>query len=517
LRPQTPTAITLVLVCLVPLLTASARAQSRLGAPLPQTSGGFSRADVERMAQELAKKPYEAPREAAKNWANLNYDQFRDVRVSQQAILQRGSRRRLEAHLLPVGWLFKNPVDIHIVDNGAVRQIAPSNTLFEFGPLVEQPKADTPPIEFSGFRLNGPINQPNVFDEIAVFQGASYFRAVSKGQVYGLSARGLAIDTAQPNGEEFPFFRSFWIETPVLSARQAIVHALLDSPSATGAYTFRIAGGKPTTMDVDVRLFARRGIQHMGLAPLTSMFLFSGNGRSRIDDFRPAVHDSDGLAIADARGERIWRPLANPLRLQVSAFSVKELAGFGLVQRRRSFSDFEDLEARYERRPSAWVEPKGSWGKGAVHLVEIPSEEEIHDNIVAFWQPGDPYRKDSDYSFGYRLLWPDDAPQPAAKAVVLKTLSGLAHGPERKNDAVRFAVDFGGAALRKLRGVPSAALSASAGNISEPIVEPNPATGGVRVNFTLTPGDADTIELRLELKGQGKQTVSEVWLWRWTK
>jgi glucans biosynthesis protein len=469
------------------------------------------------MAQELAKKPYAAPREAAKHWANLNYDQFRDVRVGQQAILWRGSRRRLEAHLLPVGWLFKNAVDIHVIDNGVVRQIAPGNALFQFGPLVEQPKADTPPIEFSGFRLNGPINRSNVFDEIAVFQGASYFRAVSKGQVYGLSARGLAIDTAQPKGEEFPFFRSFWIGTPAPGALHAIVHALLDSPSATGAYTFRIAGGKPTTMDVDVRLFARRDIQHMGLAPLTSMFLFSGNGRSRIDDFRPAVHDSDGLAIADATGERVWRPLANPVRLQVSAFSVDELAGFGLVQRQRNFSDFEDLEARYELRPSAWVEPKGSWGKGAVHLVEIPSEEEIHDNIVAFWQPREAYRKGSDYSFGYRLLWPDDVPQPGAKAVVLKTLSGLAHGPERKNDAVRFAVDFARPVLRKLRGVPSAALSASAGKVSDPVVEPNPSTRGVRVNFTLAPGDADTIELRLELKDQDKQTVSEVWLWRWTK
>ena len=254
-----------------------------------------------------------------------------------------------------------------------------------------------------------------MFDEIAVFQGASYFRGVSKGQVYGLSARGLAIDTAQPGGEEFPFFRAFWLETPVPTARQTIVHALLDSPSATGAYTFRIAGGKPTTMDVEVKLFTRKQIEHVGVAPLTSMFLFSGNGRERIDDFRPAVHDSDGLAIADANGERVWRPLANPRRLQVSAFSVKELAGFGLIQRQRNFPSFEDLEARYERRPSAWVEPVGSWGSGAVHLVEIPSEEEIHDNVVAFWRPQEPYKQGSAYTFAYRLTWPDQAP-PAAGA-----------------------------------------------------------------------------------------------------
>ena len=268
--------------------------------------------------------------------------------------------------------------------------LQPDNALYEFGALVGQPKADTPPIGFSGLRINSPINRPNVFDEVLVFQGASYFRGVSRGQAYGLSARGLAIDVAQPSGEEFPFFRTFWVERPARSSRQLVVHALLDSPGATGAYTFRIAGGAPTTVDVDVKLFPRRDLMHVGVAPLTSMFLFGGNNRSRMSDFRRAVHDSDGLAIA-TQGEQLWRPLANPRRLQVSAFSVQDLKGFGLIQRHRSFSDYEDLEANYERRPSAWIEPVGSWGNGTVRLVEIPSEEEIHDNIVAYWNPLEPY------------------------------------------------------------------------------------------------------------------------------
>jgi glucans biosynthesis protein len=516
MRLHQPTALVISFLCAVLPTAPIGHAQSRLGAEVhgPQ---GFSRQNVELLAQELARKPYALPRQAPERWASLSYDQYRDVRVSQHGVLWRGLRRRFEAHLLPVGWLFKNPVEINVVDQGVVRQVAPSNAAFEFGPQVEQPKADMPPIEFSGFRINGPINRSNTFDEIAVFQGASYFRAVSKGQVYGLSARGLAINTAQPGGEEFPLFRAFWLETPMPTVRQTIVHALLDSPSATGAYTFRIAGGKPTTMDVEVKLFTRKQIEHVGVAPLTSMFLFSGNGRERIDDFRPAVHDSDGLAVADADGERVWRPLANPRRLQVSAFSVKELAGFGLIQRQRNFPSFEDLEARYERRPSAWVEPVGSWGSGAVHLVEIPSEEEIHDNIVAFWRPQEPYKQGSAYAFAYRLTWPDQAPQQRApKAVVLQTLSGLANGPSRKNSAVRYAVDFGGPALRKLRDLPGAVLSASAGKISQPVVEPNPATGGVRVNFVLTPGDAEAIELRLDLKDRD-QAISEVWLSRWTK
>jgi glucans biosynthesis protein len=355
-----------------------------------------------------------------------------------------------------------------------------------------------------------------VFDEIAVFQGASYFRAVSRGQVYGLSARGLAIDTAQPTGEEFPLFRTFWIETPPTGARHLAVHALLDSPSMTGAYTFRIAGGAPTAIDVDVRLYLRRDGTHVGVAPLTSMFLFSGIDRSRLNDFREAVHDSEGLAIANAAGERIWRPLANPRRLQASQFMVKDLTGFGLSQRHRSFANYQDLEAAYERRPSAWVVPKGWWGEGSVHLVEIPSEEEIHDNIVAYWRPLQPYRKDATYRFGYRLLWPDDVPRSAEKAIVVNTLSGRAAGPERKTGAIRYAVDFAGPVLSGVQQLPEAAVSASAGKVEVPVVERNPHTQGVRVGFLLRPENADLIELRLELKKAGK-TISEVWLSRWTK
>jgi glucans biosynthesis protein len=355
-----------------------------------------------------------------------------------------------------------------------------------------------------------------VFDEILVFQGASYFRGVSRGQSYGLSARGLAIDVAEPGGEEFPFFRAFWVETPNRASQQLVVHALLDSPSTTGAYRFRIMGGAPTMVDVDVTLYPRRDVPHIGIAPLTSMFLFSGIDRSRINDFRPAVHDSDGLSIANAAGERLWRPLTNPKRLQVSVFSVQNLSGLGLIQRRRSFFDYEDLEANYERRPSAWIEPRGSWGNGSVHLVEIPTEEEIHDNIVAFWRPLEPYGKDQAYTFGYRLSWPDDPPLSAQTATVRNTFSGLTNGADRKAGAIRYAVDFAVPNLAKARDLPLAALSATAGKTSMPVVLRNPSTGGVRVDFLLTPGEAETIELRLELKSQDK-TVSEIWLARWTK
>jgi glucans biosynthesis protein len=269
-------------------------------------------------------------------------------------------------------------------------------------------------------------------------------------------------------------------------------------------------------MDVDVRLYPRRDGMRVGVAPLTSMFLFSAIDRARINDFRRAVHDSDGLAIVNAGAEHIWRPLTNPKRLQVSEFLVDGVTGFGLVQRSRNFAAYGDLEANYERRPSAWIEPFGWWGKGSVHLVEIPSEEEIHDNIVAYWRPQDPYRKNEIYRFGYRIVWSNDKPVRTDKALVINTSSGLAAGSERKDGAVRYAVDFAGPTLKKNSELPTARLTWSAGTALPPIVQRNPHTGGVRVSFLLRPEGADLVEMRLELRREG-QPISEVWLSRWTK
>jgi periplasmic glucans biosynthesis protein len=494
------------------LLAAAAPAATQTSAD----ESAFSAEVADRMASERAKAPFQPPQaNLPAAWANLGYDQYRDVRFRMERAIWHGEQRNFEVHLLPSGWLFKNPVDIHIVQDGRSRKLQPDTSLFEFGNLAGAP----PPhkaMPFSGFRINGPINRPNLLDEIVVFQGASYFRAVSRGQVYGLSGRGLAIDTGEAKGEEFPAFRSFWIERPPRGAREVVVHALLDSPSTAGAYTFRIAGGAPTTMDVDVRLFPRRDGMRVGVAPLTSMFLFSDIDRARINDFRRAVHDSDGLAIVNAGAEHIWRPLTNPKRLQVSEFLVDGVTGFGLIQRSRNFASYGDLEANYERRPSAWIQPLGWWGKGSVHLVEIPSEEEIHDNIVAYWRPQDPYRKDEIYRFGYRIVWSNDKPVRTDKALVINTSSGLAAGAEQKEGAVRYAVDFGGPALGKNSELPTARLTWSAGTALPPVVQRNPHTGGVRVSFLLRPEGADLVEMRLELRRED-QPISEVWLSRWTK
>jgi glucans biosynthesis protein len=372
-----------------------------------------------------------------------------------------------------------------------------------------------PPVElaYSGFRVHHPLNRPDHYDEFAVFQGASYFRAIGRGQSYGLSARGLALSTAEPTGEEFPIFRAFWIERPAAGAGAVVAHALLDSPSTAGAFRFVIRPGEQTEMEVDATLYPRVDLTHPGIAPLTSMFFFGSADRVGVDDFRPAVHDSGGLAIWNGRGERLWRPLGNPAKLQISQFLDDGPRGFGLLQRQRRFETFEDLEANYERRPSLWVEPVGNWGPGAVHLIEIPSNEEIHDNIVAYWRPAKPIPAGAEHRFGYRLFWCwQPAPEPDI-AIVASTRIGASHTPRSR----LFVVDFAGGRLKQ-RGadrLAKAVVEASQGHVLHPVVQPNPSTGGQRVSFLLDPADAKVAELRCFLTLDGER-ISEVWTWRWT-
>jgi ribosomal protein S18 acetylase RimI-like enzyme len=253
----------------------------------------------------------------------------------------------------------------------------PGNAFYERFGFRARP-SDAPGM-FSGVRLYAPINSVGQFDEFLVFQGASYFRSLGAGQHYGLSARGLAVDTGEPRGEEFPLFRTFWLERPQARAKAVTVHALLDGRSVVGAYTFRITPGPETRMHIKARLFPRRDIKVMGLAPLTSMFLFGPTNRHRFDDYRSRVHDSDGLLMRTGNDRWLWRPLRNPRELQFSFFQDESPHGFGLQQRQRDLDQYHDWEARYDRRPSAWVEPIGDWGKGSIELAEIPTQREYAD------------------------------------------------------------------------------------------------------------------------------------------
>jgi len=480
-------------------------------APIYDMTTSFAPAHVQNLAERLAAQPFVKPSVTLPaSFKQVTYDQYRDIRFRSDRAIWRGDKIDFELQLLPMGWLFDVPVEIWLVEDANARRVKPDKSLFTFGPLLGEVDEDAP-YGFSGFRVHGPINRSDYFDEYLVFQGASYFRAVGRGQGYGLSARGLAINTARPGGEEFPIFRAFWIEKPKPGARAITLHALLDSVSTTGAYKFDVEPGAATIVDVEAKLYPRRTLTHVGIGPLTSMYLF-GPGQHRVDnDFRPAVHDSDGLAIFNGNGECIWRPLTNPRTLQTSAFMDMSPKGFGLLQRARSFRDYEDLEAHYERRPSVWIEPKGAWGKGYVELIEIPTNEEIHDNIVAYWKPANGPEPGSAFSFAYRMHWTDDIPLAWAGARAAATRVGKG----KKPGSTLFVVDFTGPAVSGDK-LPVAAVTANPGTIANVAVHSNPEIDGVRVSFELDPAGTEICELRLALK-VGDQQISETWLYRWTK
>ncbi len=366
---------------------------------------------------------------------------------------------------------------------------------------------------YSGLRLRAELRQSGIFEEYAVFQGASYFRGIGTGDIYGLSARGLALNTGDQVGEEFPDFIAFWLEQPAAGTRRIVLHALLDSPSCTGAYRFEITHGQPLTMQVKAEIFARTDLTHVGIGPLTSMFLFDDMDRQRFDDFRPAVHDNDGLLIHNGGGEVIWRPLANPVTLQISAFGDINPRGFGLMQRSRRFNDFNDLEALYHRRPGLWVTPGEDWGRGSVHLIEIPADLEIYDNIVAYWRPAATISAGTSHKMNYRLDWGQDpAPQDGMPLRVLNTAAG-----GRPEGGRIFTIDFENADhvpddLTRIDRL----VRSSAGEVTEGIIQRNPQTGGPRLAFTFMPGEAEWAEFRAQLRLDGAP-LSEVWLYRWTK
>ena len=290
-----------------------------------------------------------------------------------------------------------------------------------------------------------------------------------------------------------------------------MVHSLLDGPSAAGAYRFTIRPGDPTQIDVEATIFAREGIAHIGLAPLTSMFLFDAKDRAEHDDFRLGVHDSDGLAMWNGQDERLWRPLHSPRLLQISAFADSGPRGFGLIQRERSFADYEDLAAAYHRRPSAWVEPIGDWGKGHVVLVEIPSSEEIHDNVVAYWRPEADIAKGDEISLTYRLSWGWDSPDLAGLLRVERTLSGAGDDGRR-----RFVVDFAGDAPNPIRAsAVQLVAQANPGSLNDAQISENPEVNGLRLSIELDPEGADSVEMRVELRS-GDRRIAETWVYRWS-
>jgi glucan biosynthesis protein len=468
----------------------------------------FSRDTVIEQARLLSQQPFTRPPQAPESLAQMDYSEYRKINYQQDAAVWGGSPTRFSVQLFAPGYLYRDLVDIEIVENGKSRPLVVAEDSFRVpDPDLARLLAEIG--KYAGFRLHYPLNSPDYADEFLVFQGASYFRGVSQDQAYGLSARGLAIDVAGPKGEEHPIFRKFWVERPSSSQESMVVHALLDSRRVTGAFRFGIYPGAPLRMEIEATLFPREDIEHIGLAPLTSMFMHGALDHADVPDYRPAVHDSEGLAIRRSNGERIWRPLANPRTLQISAFIDENPAGFGLVQRPRDFGHYQDLEASYERRPSAWVQPLGDWGKGHVQLVEIPSNSEGNDNIVAYWRPAQGLRKDEPFSYAYRLTWPEDvSPGPGLARVVRS-----AGGQKLFSELREVMIDYADLTAEDLaHSVVHAAISR--GRIVESRIQANPAVNGARVFLSLETDGPETAEIRVDLK-RGDLPLAETWLYRW--
>lgn len=455
----------------------------------------FNLDDVSAKAKELAGQKYEAPRSNLPNeFREMKFADYQKIRFLTEKAEWADQKTPFKLSFYHQGMHFDTPVKINEITANNVEEIKYDPSRFDFGDVKFDPKS-TEKLGYAGFRVLYPINKADKQDEIMTMLGASYFRVVGKGHTYGLSARGLAIDTALPSGEEFPRFTEFWIEQPKPTDKHLVIYALLDSPRATGAYRLTLRPGSDTIVDVKAQMFLRDKVSKLGIAPLTSMFLFGANQPSKVLNYRRELHDSSGLSIHAGNGEWIWRPLNNPKHLAVSNFSVENPRGFGLLQRGRDFSHYEDLDDRYDKRPSAWIEPQGDWGKGTVDLVEIPTADETNDNIVAFWSPEKLPEPGQPLDFAYRLHWTIDeaALHSADSAWVQQTLrstgdvkqSNLIRQPD---GSVAYLVDFTGPSLKALPEDAPVHSQVSVGDNAEVVensVRYNPETQGWRLTLRM--------------------------------
>ena len=437
--------------------------------------------DVVEKARAAAEAEYIPPVALPASLRSLNYDQWRTVRFKPERSLWRFEKLPFELQFFHSGFYYDRNVEISIIEeDGNVVPVPFSTDLFQYPNDDLRSQVAFSNVGFAGFRVHYAINDPGYKDEVAVFLGASYFRAVGKDTKYGLSARGLALDTALPSGEEFPWFREFWIGKPASGDVSITVYALLDSPSCTGAYRFVISPGPETVMREGFQVFLRKGVEKVGIAPLTSMYFYGAPENGRLGDYRPEVHDSDGLLIHRDDDLWQWRALRNGERLSTTRIPVERLLGFGLLQRNRNFDRYQDLEADYERRPSLWVEPDDDWGSGRIELIEIPTDSEYNDNIVAFWVPNRE-KPDSPIKGACRLRWGEWEKRlhPLGRVVGTHQARG-----DRKN-WVRFLVDFEGGELDALpedSGITSI-VEVDGAKLVQKHLEKNPHTGGWRLSF----------------------------------
>ncbi len=500
------------------ILAAAAGGSAALAAEGLKTGAArpFSFAGLKQIARDMAGLPYIEPAKPAPEIvAQIDYEAWGNIRFNPSHALFAEGPGQFPVTFFHLGTYFRKSVQMNLVENGMARTIAYDPALFDMpaGSLARQ-LPDS--VGFAGFRIQEPRGQKLDWrkNDWVAFLGAAYFRAIGELYQYGLSARGVALDIAVAGKpEEFPDFSQFYISP--MEGDSIIIHALMEGPSIVGAYQFIMTRGTGVVMQIEQALHLRRDISRFGLAPLTSMYWFSETVKAKAVDWRPEVHDSDGLALWTGAGERIWRPLNNPAHIMVSAFGDEHPRGFGLLQRDRVFDHYQD-GVNYERRPSLWVEPKGDWGKGAVQLVEIPTDDEIHDNIVAQWVPEKPARAGDVVELAMTLHWLADEPYPSplGRCVATRLGNGGQPGQPRPKGVRKFMVEFLGGPLENIPfGIkPEPVLTASRGTFSYMFAEavPNGVSGHWRAQFDLTVSGDEPVEMRCFLRAGG-EVLTETW------
>ncbi|HEX3951295.1 MAG TPA: glucan biosynthesis protein D [Steroidobacteraceae bacterium] len=491
------------------------------------TGGGpakpFDYAWLKGHARFLAGNAFQASKDVLPpSMAGLSYDQFQSLRFRTDHALWGDAGLPFRLQFFHVGRSFSQAVHLYEIVDGRAREILYDPSMFEFDKAGIDPAVMRDRAGFAGFRVQFVTDWK---DDVSAFLGAAYFRAVGGDtRQYGLSARALAVDTAYPRPEEFPRFTSFWFERPPQGSDTLTMYALMDSPSIAGALRFFIEPGATLAMDIDSALYPRKPIDRLGIAPLTSMFYYGENDRRAVNDWRPEVHDSDGLSMWTGSGEWIWRPLTNPAQNHLNSYFDENPRGFGLMQRDRVWDHYQDDGVYYDRRPSLWVEPKSGghtgWGKGAVQLFEIPTADETSDNIVAFWNPGEKTKAGQELLFGYRLYWGTHMPyaSPLAQTIATRTGIGGTIGQKRQYYSWHFAVDFSGGELGALPRdtAVEAVISASRGTTEHVTAHFVDEFKGYRALFDIRPPDDsnEAIDLRLYLRIDGRP-LTETWIYQW--
>lgn len=466
-------------------------------------------------AQELAQKPYSPPKKIPGFLQELSFDQYQSIRFKPENSLWQSGASPFQVMLVSPGLFYTHPVKINVIDSEGLKPLEYKKSDFSFSdPEIE--KRVPADLGFAGFKLTYPFGDPKVQNQFLVFAGASYFRGVGKDNSFGISARGLAVDTGLPSGEDFPSFVEYWLVRPAAKAKEMEFYALLDGKKASGAYRFVVRPGAVTQVQVEAKIFPREDIALLGAAPLTSMFYYGENTPRPRGEWRPRVHDSDGLLIHNgSSGEWLWRPLLNPKFLQMYYFDTENVRGFGLLQRETDFGAYQDYGARYEKRPSAWVAPKGDWGRGKVVLVELPTANETSDNIVAFWTPTEKAKGGKPLELSYTLSFggADIAAQPVGTTQATFVGDGNIVGGGSVEGAYRVIVDFGGGALAKVQ--PSAAITGEVtaqegGTVLEHFVEYVEPGQQWRLSMLVKPAEGKPLALRAFLKN-GEDAITETW------